>query len=316
MATINVNESIDHFLNSVKKGQIKYSNEIACETVKLLEKIVTNSEWETAKDLMSIIRNIGKKLSESQTVHTVVNNMVKRVLKIIRDEYSSALGKDDEYEQQESLQKMLIAEEQMDFAEALGSLKKSIAANLRELMEELERSPQDIAAQSLEHIHFDEVIMTLGYSRTVEKFLKKAASKRKCQVFVAEASPFLGGHDLAKSLAESGIQTTLIQDAAIFAIMSRVNKVIVGTHSVMANGGLRALCGTHPLALAAKYHSVPFVVLAPMFKLTPQYVLSTDQEGFNHMLSPEDVVPFADGVLTGVEVINPAYDYVPPELVT
>lgn len=317
MVSSEVEDSIEQFLHDLKKGQIEFSNEIACESVKLLEKIVTNSEWEAAKDLMDIIREIGKRLTDAQPTHTVVSNMVKRVLKIIRDEYSSALGKADEYDQQESLQKMLVAEEQMDFTKKLDPLKKSIAANLRELMEELERSPQDIAMQSLEHIHFDEVIMTVGYSRTVEKFLKKAASKRKCQVFVAEAAPLLSGHTLAKSLAESGIQTVLIQDAAIFAIMSRVNKVIIGTHSVMANGGLKAPCGAHTLALAAKYHSVPFVVLAPMFKLTPRYVSSTDQEGFNHMMSPEAVMSFSDdSVLSNVEVINPAFDYVPPDLVT
>ena len=35
----------------------------------------------------------------------------------------------------------------------------------------------------------------------------------------------LQGQDLAKSLAQHGIDTTLITDSAVFAIMSRVNKV-------------------------------------------------------------------------------------------
>jgi translation initiation factor eIF-2B subunit beta len=33
-----------------------------------------------------------------------------------------------------------------------------------------------------------------------------------------------------------GIATTVITDAAAFAMMSTVNKVIVGTHAVLANG--------------------------------------------------------------------------------
>lgn len=45
------------------------------------------------------------------------------------------------------------------------------------------------------------------------------------------------GHDLATRLSAVGINTTLIPDSAIFAMMSRVNKVVIGTHSVMANGG-------------------------------------------------------------------------------
>lgn len=62
---------------------------------------------------------------------------------------------------------------------------------------------------------------------------------------------------MAAQLAGSGIVITLIPDSAIFAMMARVNKVIIGTHSVMANGGLKAVCGTDSLALAAKHYSVP-----------------------------------------------------------
>lgn len=48
---------------------------------------------------------------------------------------------------------------------------------------------------------------------------------------------FLQGQELAMSLAKADIETTVINDSAVFAIMSRVNKVIIGTHTVMANGG-------------------------------------------------------------------------------
>ena len=62
---------------------------------------------------------------------------------------------------------------------------------------------------------------------------------------------------MAFILVKFKIQTTVISDAAIFAIMSRVNKVIIGTHTVLANGGLRAASGSHIMALAAKHYSVP-----------------------------------------------------------
>ena len=48
---------------------------------------------------------------------------------------------------------------------------------------------------------------------------------------------FQQGHELAVSLSKAGIETTVITDSAVFAMMSRVNKVIIGTHTVMANGG-------------------------------------------------------------------------------
>ena len=62
---------------------------------------------------------------------------------------------------------------------------------------------------------------------------------------------------MSVSLAKDGVEVTLISDAAVFAMMSRVNKVIVGTHAVMANGALKAASGSHAVALAANYYSVP-----------------------------------------------------------
>lgn len=111
---------------------------------------------------------------------------------------------------------------------------------------------------------------------------------------------------MATSLSTAGIETTVIADAAIFAVMSRVNKVfgttgdfearlvracdltcvgislqvIIGTQTVLANGGLRAVNGTHTLALAAKHHSTPLIVCAPMFKLSPQVRSLSSLPGF------------------------------------
>lgn len=50
-------------------------------------------------------------------------------------------------------------------------------------------SLDNIASQASEHIHSNEIIMTLGKSNTVEKFLKSAAKTRKFQVIVVEAAP-------------------------------------------------------------------------------------------------------------------------------
>lgn len=36
---------------------------------------------------------------------------------------------------------------------------------------------------------------------------------------------------MAASLASAGIDTTVITDSAIYAVMSRVNKVILGAHA-------------------------------------------------------------------------------------
>lgn len=48
-------------------------------------------------------------------------------------------------------------------------------------------------------------------------------------------------------------------------------QVLVGTHVVLANGGIMAPVGTHVVALAAKHHSCPFVVLTGLHKLSPLF---------------------------------------------
>ena len=52
-----------------------------------------------------------------------------------------------------------------------------------------------------------------------------AARKRKIEVIVAESAPFYRGQELAKNLAVAGVETIVVTDSAVFAIMSRVNKV-------------------------------------------------------------------------------------------
>merc|ERR1712168_264854 len=171
-----------------------------------------------------------------------------------------------------------------------------IYASIDELAMELLTSGDEISDQALEHIHANEVILTFGRSKTVEAFLKRAAAKgRTFQVIVAEAAPFYGGHELSASLAKSKIATTLITDSSIFAVMFRVNKVIVGTHTIMADGGLKAHTGVYTVALAAHHYSVPFIVAASIHKLTPQYFTRANKETFGSFVSPQEILKGGGG---------------------
>ena len=156
--------------------------------------------------------------------------------------------------------------------------------------------------------------MTFGKSPVVERFLKNAARKRQFTVIVAECAPQLHGHDLAKSLAESNIETIVIPDSAVFAIMSRVNKVIIGTHAVMADGSLKAVCGALAVAEAARHHSVPLIVCTGLYQLSPTFVCSHDHDNLNNFLSPDPLgLNMAPGA---VNSYNPTYDYISADLIT
>lgn len=214
-------------------------------------------------------------------------------------------------------------------------LKGEVMEGIRELQDELETSDKQIAEVALEHIHANEIILTHTASTTVQKFLLFAARKRKFTVVHAETYPhdhtathgiLLTGKkreshpddnlddDKWKPLTGMGIEVYVIPDSHVFAIMSRVNKVILATHTVLANGGLVAAAGAHMIAKAAKEHQTPVVVLSGVYKLSPVYPFDIDE-----LIEHGDasmVVPYEDGdFVEKVDVENPLYDYVPADLV-
>ncbi|KAG7190640.1 hypothetical protein KM043_006722 [Ampulex compressa] len=317
----NINASVLTLMNDIQYGQIKGTYNIVVATISTLKEIINNTEWNTAKNLMDTIRCNGKYLVEAIPLEASIGNMVRRILQIIREEYTSELkNKTEETDPQESLHKILTAEgdQQVDFNISVPSLKAALIEHISEFEVELETCSENITQQASEHIHSNEIIMTIGKSVLVEEFFKSAASSRTFEVIVAEGGPFLNGHEMAINLAKAKIKTTLISDVAIFAMMSRVNKVIIGTHTVMANGGLRAISGSHTVAQAAKHYSVPVMVLLPLYKLSPLYLCSHEQDGFNKHVSPsQGVITSANAVLMErIHAYNPVFDYVPPELVT
>ncbi|XP_044461610.1 translation initiation factor eIF-2B subunit beta [Mangifera indica] len=204
-------------------------------------------------------------------------------------------------------------------------LKHDVIDAVNELIQDISTCHELIAEQAVEHIHQNEVILTLGSSRTVLEFLCAAKEKKRSfRVFVAEGAPRYQGHLLAKDLVSRGLQTTLITDSAVFAMISRVNMVIVGAHAVMANGGVIAPVGVNMVALAAQKHAVPFVVLAGSHKLCPLYPHNPEVL-LNELRSPSELLDFGEfsdcmdfGSGTGtplLHVVNPTFDYVPPKLV-
>lgn len=143
------------------------------------------------------VTRIGKILVQADPTETVVGNMIKRVLKIIREEYNHYTGKNEEsHEVEESLQKIVssVASHSSEFnveVKVTDDIKDSICLAIGELVSELETCGGNIAEQALEYIDSGEVIMTIGRSKTVEAFLKYASkNKRKFQVIIAECAPF------------------------------------------------------------------------------------------------------------------------------
>lgn len=93
---------------------------------------------------------------------------------------------------------------------------------------------------------------------------------KSLEVFIAEGSPALDGHRAARALTahpKSTVSTTVIPDAAVFAIMPRMHRVVLGAAAITASGGVVAPAGCFAVALAASQAAVPVIVVASSLKV-------------------------------------------------
>ncbi|TFK42354.1 hypothetical protein BDQ12DRAFT_676067 [Crucibulum laeve] len=329
--------SVEVLASKLRRRQLVGSRTTALETVLVLRQVVSKARFSNLEQLVDIIRNAGRKLVEAQPKEHSVGNTVRKVLHHIREEYHTATRGTSvvptapsysiaKFVSQGQPRKQITAPK----AESKGTIKEhdandpdSFAKGLKpvlmeaiqDVLDELETVYDNISKNARDHIHSDEIILTLGMSKTVEAFLKAAAHHRNYTVIVAETAPSYDGREMAKSLSSAGISTFLVPDSSIYALMSRVNKVIIGAHAILANGGMFAITGSQIAATAARAHSTPVVVCAGQFKLTPLWNLYHEY-GALDFGNPSDVLGFEEGDLVDkTDVVNPYYDYVRPELI-
>lgn len=197
-------------------------------------------------------------------------------------------------------------------------LKQAVMEGIEEILSDLENLHKNINEQATNHIQSGDIILTVGQSKTIELFLKSAATKikRSFQVIIVacggnKASNF-GTYEMAKSLADSNIETTVISESAVFAIMARIHKILLPARAVLANGGLvTSVAGSNLVVLAAKHHSVPIQCVTGLIKLCPQFP-HEGQDTLNELLGPEQMhIPSS----YEIELINPAYDYIEPRYI-
>ena len=235
----------DDFFARLRRRQVTPYLSNAKETTALLRSIVGSSCWSNTFELLRLIRVVGGHLTSADPLQLSVGNCVRRVLLAIRQEFAATAAGRDEMRPAEdkdrkgaSLTNLLLADDGgdlMDYTQPY-NVKGPIIERIKELLDEHDVLYTNVCEQAVNHIHADEAIMTLGDSDLVEKFLLEVAGgkhKRQFEVFVAEAAPGCTGHEMAKRLSDAKIKTTLIPDCGIFALMARVDKVIIGTHGTL-----------------------------------------------------------------------------------
>lgn len=139
------------------------------------------------------------------------------------------------------------------------------------------------------------------------------------EVLVDETRPLLQGARLTTwELAEAGIPHRLAVDSAAAWAMAtgQVDCVLVGADRISADGSVANKIGTYGLALAARHHHIPFIVVAPESTRDP--ATKTGLDIVVEQRAAVEITHLGD-VATAprdTAVFNPAFDVTPPEMVT
>ncbi|MGW2839743.1 S-methyl-5-thioribose-1-phosphate isomerase [Streptomyces sp. NPDC001493] len=151
------------------------------------------------------------------------------------------------------------------------------------------------------------------------------------RLWVDETRPLLQGSRLtAYEAARHGMAYQLLTDNAAGSLFAagHVDAVLIGADRIAADGSVANKVGSYPLAVLARYHHVPFVVVAPtttVDRSTPDgasiVVERRSGREVTELTLPRSASRAGErGGLAvaplGTPVYNPAFDITPPELIT
>jgi methylthioribose-1-phosphate isomerase len=153
-------------------------------------------------------------------------------------------------------------------------------------------------------------LATAGYGTAVGAIRAAHEAGLVTHVWVDETRPLLQGARLtAWELEQLGIPHAVIVDGAAASLMAQgeVDVVVTGADRIAANGDTANKIGTYSLAVLARHHGLPLVVVAPTSTLDPSAATG-------------DEIPIEERdpgeVSDRFPARNPAFDVTPAELVS
>jgi len=209
----------------------------------------------------------------------------------------------------------------------VSEIRDTIITKAKQMAEEDINTNKKMGKNGAELFHDNDTIMThcnagalatVGYGTALGVIRATKDSGKKIKVIATETRPIQQGSRLtAFELKHDGIDVSLIPDTAVGYTMANglVNKIVVGADRILRTGHVYNKIGTYQVATMAKRHDIPFYVAAPLstfdMKSNPEDVIIEQREA-------SEVTGIGDKKTApdGIDVINPAFDMTPPELIS
>jgi len=161
-------------------------------------------------------------------------------------------------------------------------------------------------------------LATVAYGTALGVIRATKESGKNIKIIATETRPVQQGSRLtAFELKHDGFDVSLIPDTAVGYSMANelVNKVIVGADRIVKTGHVFNKIGTYQVATMAKQHGIPFYVAAPLSTIDMK---SKAEDVIIEMRKGSEVTGIGDKKTApdDINVINPAFDITPPELIS
>ncbi|KAG5975856.1 hypothetical protein E4U55_007560 [Claviceps digitariae] len=199
------------------------------------------------------------------------------------------------------------------------ALRSEVIDGIEEIKDEISQVDDQIAALAEVQIRPGDHIVVHQPSSTVERFVLRAAAKRKFTVLIVTEANRKRDEEVQyanfrKKLTSLGITVINIMNSGLMAYMSQVSKVILGARTIVANGGAVTDAGAAAIARAAQKQGTAVVVLAGVYKLSP--VNPFDEDSLIEWGDSSSFVSFADGsMVNSVEIRSAVTELVPAQLI-
>jgi len=209
---------------------------------------------------------------------------------------------------------------------SISDIRESVINKAKQMADDDVQTNKKMGKNGAELFHNNDTIMThcnagalatVGYGTALVVIRALIENGKNIKVIATETRPVQQGSRLtAFELKNDGIDVSLIPDTAVGYTMANglVNGVVVGADRILRTGHVFNKIGTYQVATMAKQHNIPFYVAAPLstFDLTsnPDDVVieqrkATEVTGIGEKRTAPE----------GIDVINPAFDMTPPELI-
>lgn len=162
-------------------------------------------------------------------------------------------------------------------------------------------------------------LATAGYGTALGMIRTGYKNGKIKKVFVDETRPYLQGARLtAWELQQEQIPYTLITDnmAGYMMKTEKIDAIIVGADRIALNGDVANKIGTYSLSILAKYHKIPFYVVAPSstidFSTLYGAKIKIEERSAEEVLkiNGKEIAP------KGTEVRHPGFDITPAANIT